>query len=407
MNSRGSLSRLAGAYLVVLLALSGLGQVASTEEPVVRVLGYSGYIDYEALRIFEERTGVRVVYDEYDDSGEAWSKLEAGGQGYDLIIVSQAHVRPAIDRGLVRGIEKGLIPNLGLLDPRIAGHPADPLQEYAVPYMWGTTGIAYVEGCVDEPPSTWAEFFSLGYLEGYRGRVSLLQDFTEVVSAAMIALGLDPSDESSWSEESMRRVSGLLLEVKGYLAGFYDSSQYAPALASGEICLAQARSVDALAARGANEKVSYILPEDGALFWVDYLVIPRGAENVEEAHMLINFLLEPEIASRNVKAALLASAVDREALEEYAAAAGDEELLEILGDPAVYPPSQARLVPSPVLGERAQKLVEGVRAKVLAPVAGLDVEEGERGLIAIYLAAGVSLLAVMLLAIIVWRRQQS
>ncbi len=365
---------LAGLALLVVIAASlvSIASGASSDKPVLRVLNYSEYIDYSVIDEFERLYNVEVVYDEFEAAEEAWAKLKAGGAGYDLIIIAHTHVRLAIEQGLVRPLDKSLIPNLELLDPRIASHPADPSQEYAVPYMWGTTGIAYVEGCVDEPPRTWREFFDPEYLERYSGKVSLLPEFTEVVEAAMIAMGIDPAVRDNWNEETMDKVVDLVLRVKPYLAGFYGASQYIPALASGELCLAQAWNGDALIAKEENENVNFVAPRDGTIFWVDFMVIPRDAENVELAHKFINFLLEPRIAAANVKAVWYASSIKKEVLVDYAEETGDSELLEVLNNPIVYPPEDSKLVPSPVLDREMQRLVEDVRIRILAGEAGGD-----------------------------------
>ncbi|WP_062662529.1 ABC transporter substrate-binding protein [Aeropyrum camini] len=347
-----------------LIAAPLLGVSASASDRTIKVLNYSEYIDYEVLRIFEDRYGIKVVYDEYESAEEAWPYLKAGGGGYDVIIIAHSHVKLAIEQGLVRKLDKTLIPNLANLDPRIASHPADPSQDYAVPYMWGTTGIAYVKGCVTEPPRAWKEFLTKSFMERYSGKVSLLSEFSEVVEAGMIALGIDPSDRSSWTKENIDKVVELIVGLKPYLAGFYGASQYIPGLVNGELCLAQAWNGDALIAADENPEVGYVAPEDGTLFWVDYMVIPRDAHDVEAAHLFINFLLEPEIAAMNLKAVWYAPSIKKSLLEPLARS--DPELREVLDNPLVYPPSNTKLIPSPVLDSEMQSLVEDARSRILA-----------------------------------------
>ncbi|MEB3862146.1 MAG: spermidine/putrescine ABC transporter substrate-binding protein [Desulfurococcales archaeon] len=359
---------IAGSILLLIVAGAFLlyGNPGGGEK-VLKVLNYSEYIDPEVLKIFEEETGIKVVYDEFEAAEEAWPKLKAGGAGYDLIIIAHTHVKLAIEQGVVQPLDKGKIPNLANLDPVVAGHPADPEQRYAVPYMWGTTGIAYVEGCVEDPPKSWAQFLSPDYLSQYDGKVSLLSEFTDVVEAAMIALDIDPTDRANWNDDTAKKVEDLLLSIKPYLAGFYGASQYMPALVNEEICLAQAWNGDVLVAQEDNENIQYVNPEDGTIYWVDFMVIPRDAENVEAAHMFINFLLRPDIAARNVKAVWYAASIKKSLLEDYARETGDQELMEILEDPAVYPPAGVNLVPSPVLDKEMSRIVEQIRLHVLQP----------------------------------------
>ncbi len=381
---------LVGIVLLATPLLLATTAESQEEERVLKVLNYSEYIDPEVLTIFEEKYGVKIVYDEFEAAEEAWAKLKAGGGGYDLIIIAHSYVRLAIEEGLVQPLDKEMVPNLANLDPLIASHPADPNQDYAVPYMWGTTGIAYVATCVQEPPETWAEFFDPHVIEPYKGRVSLLSELTEVIEAAMIALEIDPTVRENWNPDTMEQVVKLVSQVKPYLAGFYGASQYIPALANEELCMAQAWNGDVMIAAEENENVKFVNPKDGAIYWVDFMVIPRDAKNVEDAHRFINFLLEPEIAARNAKAVWYAPSIKKELLERYAEETGDEELKALLEDPLVYPGSDVKLVPSPVLDKEMQSLVEDVRVRIMSPVS----ESTDGAANSLYL--GVAVLAVII-----------
>ncbi|MEB3774001.1 MAG: spermidine/putrescine ABC transporter substrate-binding protein [Desulfurococcales archaeon] len=359
---------IAGSILILILVGGALLYMRMGEEgKVLKILNYSEYIDPDVLKMFENETGIKIVYDEYEAAEEAWPKLKAGGSGYDLIIIAHTHVKLAIEAGVVQKLDKSKIPNLANLDEVVASHPADPNQDYAVPYMWGTTGIAYVSTCVEDPPRTWKELLDPGYLEQYKGRVSLLSEFTDVVEASMIALGIDPTNPDNWNNETAEKVVDLLSKVKPYLVGFYGASQYMPALANEEVCLAQAWNGDVLVVQEENENVGYVNPEDGTIYWVDFMLIPRDAENVEAAYKFINFLLRPDIAARNVKMVWYAASIKKQLLIDYAEEHGDKELMEILEDPAVYPPGDVKLVPSPVLDKRMSEVVEWIRLHVLQP----------------------------------------
>ena len=152
------------ALVIVAVVIAGAAAIAmhgrekAGKKRVLKVLNYSDYIDPEVLKEFEKEYNVTIKYDEYEAAEEAWAKLRAGGAGYDVIITAHSYVGLAAKMGLLQPLNKSLLPNLKYLDPRVASHPADPEQKYAVPYMWGTTGIAYVKGCVSNPPTTWKQF---------------------------------------------------------------------------------------------------------------------------------------------------------------------------------------------------------------------------------------------------------
>ncbi|MCE4600835.1 MAG: spermidine/putrescine ABC transporter substrate-binding protein [Desulfurococcales archaeon] len=362
-----SKAAVAGILVVVIIILAGIGYLyyAKPEQRVLKVLNYSEYIDPTVLEDFEKEYGVKVVYDEYEAAEEAWAKLKAGGAGYDVIITAHSYVGLARQQGLLHPLDKSKLPNLVNLDPRIASHPADPEQKYAVPYMWGTTGIGYVKTCVKEPPRTWKQFYNASYLSQYPGKVSLLSEFSETVMTAMIALGYDPSVRENWNDQVMKQVENLLLSVKPYIVGLYGASQYMPELQNEHICLALAWSGDILVVQEENPNVEFVNPSDGALFWVDFMVIPRDAKHVNEALEFINFMMRPDIAARNVKAVWYASALKKSLILKIAEENNDEELLEILNNPLVYPPPDTKLIPSPVLDEEMSSYVETIRLHVM------------------------------------------
>jgi len=368
------------------------------QERVLRVLNYSEYIDGEVLTLFEEETGIKVIYDEYESTEEAWAKLKVGGAGYDVVIMAYTHIKLAIDQGLVRKLNKTRIPNLMNLDPEISVNPADPTQEYTVPYMWGTTGIAYLETAVDNPPTSWSTFLDKGFLEKYKGKASLLVEFLDVVQAAMIKLGYDPAEQSNWNDNVMDEVIKLLKDIKPYLVGFYGAGQYMPELVAGRLYLAQAWSGDVLVVKEDNPSVEYVLPEDGALYWMDFIVIPKDARSVDEAHEFINFLLRPDIAARNIKAVLYSSPLKKDVLRQYAEQTNDDELLELLEDPLLYPPENVNLVPNPVLDEDVLRMIERVRTEVQAP---------EGGIISISVILMVVVVAFIAVSYLMFRRRRS
>jgi spermidine/putrescine-binding protein len=104
---------------------------------------------------------------------------------------------------------------------------------------------------------------------------------------------------------------------------------------------------------------------------MDFIVIPRDAKSIDEAHEFINFLLRPDIMARNAKAVLYSSPLKRDILMQYAEQTNDEELLELLENPLLYPPEDVKLVPNPVLDEDVLRMIERVRTEVQAPEGGI------------------------------------
>jgi spermidine/putrescine transport system substrate-binding protein len=113
------------------------------------------------------------------------------------------------------------------------------------------------------------------------------------VGAALAFLGYDYNDTN---RERHGEVGQLLLDQKRCLAGFISP---AAGLATGELAMAQATSVEALLARDENEAIKFVIPQEGSSVWLDYLAIPAASTEGYTAEIFINYLLLAEIAAQN------------------------------------------------------------------------------------------------------------
>jgi putrescine transport system substrate-binding protein len=322
------------AVSATLLASSALAQ-----EGTVNVYNWSDYIAEDTLANFTAETGIAVNYDVFDSNEIVEARLLAGSSGYDVVIPSGFFLERQIPIGLFQPLDKSLLPNLANLDPDIQAIVAehDPGNEYAVTYMWGTTGIGYNVGAITErlgedgPLESWDLLFDpeiAAQLEDCG--IAVLDAPVEMVSAALNYLGLDANSED---QADLEAAEELLVSIRPYIRYFH-SSQYISDLANGEICLAVGYSGDVFIAAdraveaGQGIEIAYVIPEEGASLWFDMMAIPADAPNPEAAHAFINYILEPQVAADITNYVWYANPN----------AAADEFVdPEILSDPAIYP----------------------------------------------------------------------
>ena len=97
------------------------------------------------LEDFTKETGIKVSYDTFDSNDTLETKLLAGKSGYDVVVPTAYFLERQIKAGVFQKLDKSKLPNLGNVWPEIAKRLAvyDPGNQYAVNYMWGTTGIGY------------------------------------------------------------------------------------------------------------------------------------------------------------------------------------------------------------------------------------------------------------------------
>jgi Spermidine/putrescine-binding periplasmic protein len=131
---------LGAAALTVALATGAVAQ-----EKVVNVFNWSDYIDESVLEEFTKETGIKVVYDVFDNQDIVETKMLAGGSGYDVVVVTGPFLARQIAAGVYQPLDKSKLPNLSNMWPEVTSRVAeyDPGNQYGIDYMWGTTGIGY------------------------------------------------------------------------------------------------------------------------------------------------------------------------------------------------------------------------------------------------------------------------
>jgi putrescine transport system substrate-binding protein len=302
-----SLVRLAAA-----LALALLAPVAASAqgERVVNFYNWSDYIDPTVLEAFTKETGIKVRYDTFDANETLETKLLAGKSGYDVVVPTGYFLQRQITAGIFQKLDKAKLPNLKNVWPEIAQKLAfyDSGNQFAVNYMWGTTGIGYNVKRMHEilgpagKIDSWDTVFKPDQLARFKDcGIHMLDSVDDLVPAALHYLGLDPN---STQPGDLDKATDLIAKIRPYVRKFH-SSEYLNALASGEICLVVGWSGDIKQAqkRAAEAKagveIGYAIPKEGAQMFFDNLAIPKDAPHVAEAYALIDYLLRPEVAAKN------------------------------------------------------------------------------------------------------------
>ncbi|MCA9690996.1 MAG: extracellular solute-binding protein, partial [Myxococcales bacterium] len=132
----------------------------------------------------------------------------------------------------------------------------------------------------------------------YAGRISVLDSKGDVFDQAQLAAGLGVNCKD---KKALREVVFPMLLAQKKLLRAYDPHPER-ALASGETWIAQVDGGDLLRAQETRKSLRFVLPEEGAPYWVDYLSIPANAESPDTALRFLEFLLDPEIAAINANA---------------------------------------------------------------------------------------------------------
>ena len=281
----------AAAGLLLLLAVPVLrGAFASADSSrTLNLYLWSGYIQPQTVRKFEERFGARVNLEFYDSNEAVLAKLQGGNVAYDIVVPSDYMVTILVKENLLTPLDFSRLSHFQNVDPKFLGIPGDPGNRYSVPYTWGTTGIGYRADRVKTEVRGWSAFWD----PAHRDRILMLDDMRENFAAALKKMGRSLNTADA---ETLAQARDLLLQQKP-LVRAYNSSNFEDVLLSGDAWLAQAFNGQIYRAYLENPNVAYLIPEEGCTLSVDSLVIPASAPHQELAHQFIDWALEAEVGA--------------------------------------------------------------------------------------------------------------
>ncbi len=277
-----------------ILSLTGCGASPSGENGEVYVYNWGEYIDPETIRIFQEETGIKVIYDEFETNETMYPKVAAGSSVYDVICPSDYMIQKMIDNDLLQELDFDNMPNARANIGAQYYEQAtafDPGNRYCVPYCWGTVGILYNTTMVEEPVTSW----SILWDEKYKDNI-LMQD--SVRDAFMVALKKDNASMNTLDAAQLEAAKESLILQKP-LVQAYVVDQVRDKMIGGEAALGVIYSGEAIFTKRSNPDLEYVIPQEGTNVWIDGWVVPKNAANKENAEKFIDFMCRGDIALMN------------------------------------------------------------------------------------------------------------
>jgi len=268
--------------------------MAFAEKAPLVFLNWADYMSPEILEEFEAITGIQVK-EIYYDSDEGRDEVLAlkNGRGFDIILTSGLSLKTYVKQNWLAPLPKELPRSLLHIDDKWR-HSYPESQGYAVPYFWGTLGIAYRQDLVDSSMESWQDFFELGKAE--KNSINLITSSREVFGAALKAKGYSLN---SLDKAEIDDAFALLKSVVHNVASFnYVDLDESSSLVSGDIQAAMMYSGDALALQEHHQDIAYVLPSEGSNIWVDFLTISKHSKQKDAALAFIAFLNRPDVAAR-------------------------------------------------------------------------------------------------------------
>ena len=291
--------------VIVIFSLLTVFAVANgqsdNESKVLRILTWEGYAPADLVDKFQKETGIEVQLAYIGDNNELIAKLAATqGQGFDLIQPTYNWVLTAQNQyGVYAPLDMSRIKTENitpeLLKTVTEGTKVDG-KSYAVPFCWGTTALAVNTKYAPKAGLTYKDLWN----PEYAGRISYRSKYDTFYMAAY-ALGLDPrkdvADEKKY-RATMETVLKKLIETKKYVKTYWGSRQELEGLLSrGEVWVSTAWDAIGWSLNEKDPNIKYMVPEEGAVGWIDTLALSASAENVDAAYKWINFIMDPKNAA--------------------------------------------------------------------------------------------------------------
>lgn len=281
--------------LIITLFLVGAVAFASSKKSdTLYIYNWAEYIPAEVYKEFEKEYNVKVVEDIYSTNEELFTKLKAGGDGYDIVIPSADYYEIMIKENMLEKIDKSKISTFSNIDTDILAklHDFDPNNDYGVPYVIGPTIIAVNTKYVTDFP----EDFSIYERGDLKGKMTLLDDMREVMTSA---LAMDGHPQTTTNEDHIAAAAQRIKKWKRNIAKF-DAESFGKGFANGDFWVVHGYIDNIL--RELDEEgiknTKFILPKVGGTAYIDSMVILKNAPNKDLAHKFIEFIHRPEVYAK-------------------------------------------------------------------------------------------------------------
>ena len=313
-------------FLTLILSILCLATTAMAADRAhtLKIYNWADYIDESVLDEFKvwykEQTGeeVEIIYQLFDINEIMLAKIEKGKEDFDVVCPSEYIIERMLRNNMLLPIEKdfGQTPNyLQNISPyiierfnKIDGYGKNA-NDYAVGYMWGTTGMLYnTKYVTEEEASTWNTLHN----EKFEKKIFIKDAFRDVYSAILIHLRQNDLAEGKTtleklmydsSDESIADVEKFLKKAKKLVAG-WEADFGKEMMTKEKAYINLSWSGDAVwaieEAAAVNVSLDYRVPKEGSNVWFDGWVIPKYAVNTKAARYFINFMCRPDIAIRNM-----------------------------------------------------------------------------------------------------------
>lgn len=248
---------------------------------------WEGMFPPEILESFEEATGVKVNYVNFDYGETMLAKLQtAEGGDYDLVIVDDYIIETVIAEGLAQKLDISKLANYGNINPLYQGQFYDPDDQYTVPYGAGVQTILYDPSKVDITINGYADLWD----PSLKDSLGLIANYRVIDGMALKVLGESyNTNDTAIIREAGDKLLGLAPNVR-----LIKDDNLQDDLVSGEISAAVMYTSQVTMAKLAKPELQIVFPQEGIGFGIMAGFIPSNAPNAAAAYAFLDYIMDPE-----------------------------------------------------------------------------------------------------------------
>ncbi|MBR0461895.1 MAG: ABC transporter substrate-binding protein [Erysipelotrichaceae bacterium] len=304
------------SILLALVLLSGCFSV-NYDNGELNIFMPGEYISDEVIEQFEFEYGIKVKLTLFDSNEAMYTKLMTG-TSYDIIIPSDYMIERLIDEEMVQKLDKSKLTCLDYLYEGVLNMDYDPNNDYSVPYFWGNAGIVYDPSIVDTEDVE-SQGWAVLQNTKYKGQIYMYDSIRDIFMVAFKSLGYSMNTND---EQEIEEAYQWLLQVARTMDPAYATDECIDGLTYGEKAMGFMYSGDAAYILSENEDMAFFVPDEGTNYFVDAMVIQKGAKNVDNAYAFINFITDYDAAFEN-SAYVGYCSVNKEVLHDITLPDGD------------------------------------------------------------------------------------
>lgn len=267
-----------------------LGTMPAMAAGDLYIYTWGEYTPPELVTKFEKEFDLKVHIDTFDSMETMLAKLRSGAGGYDIVVAGDATVQVMVSEGMVEKIDVNAMANYANVEDKWKDVYWDSGRSYSAPWAWGSTALIVDTAQVKGDLNTLSVLFNPA--DNVKGRINMLRDMNDVINMAQRYLGLPRCNDKP---EDMAKVLELLVAQKAWVKSY--NSEFKEPMVSGESIASMGWNGYSMRAREEKPTLAYIYPKEGYTGWMDNLVVPKGAPNLENAKHFVNFMMAPENAA--------------------------------------------------------------------------------------------------------------